>query len=809
MANPTRSRRPTIADGLISLAKALVLLAGVPFALARLWFLSPLPERLMSASGATSLATWSHGSVLVVGAVWVFASACLLREIAAAFRHGEAPGTTWSGRWAIAITALIVTATASPSLVPSKLANPRAVATILAPAGTDVSSRPPTDRARALAGECVAELAERIGACADDWPEIAALNFEALQPAGGRMIDPARLRGGWQLRTPSHSRLRNTAPVRTTTSDRGRPSELALIGLGVVTICALARRVRLLRRRDRALRKEGEFPPQAESDIAALETAIDPYAAAPILEWIDVANRLLALAATEEGAVDVRLVRAGPDGVEFLLSDALTSPRWPFRAERGGRWLRLDPLADLATLTAAARDLPRRYPALLPVGDDEAASYLVPLQPGRRLGITGDPELVDTALGAIVTALRVLPWAEACAVELVGMAPPDPDEQCRQLQSSGTAALFDLAGNAPRRVDSVDSPAAPKEPVLVLSRAAVSDTDAALVEKASKVAAVVAAGRGGSVVVHVDAEGAVLHPFAIAVSGVLPRPEQLGLVDSLLRSAARPPEIVSIPAPRALVDELESIPEAGVTECRVLGSKPAIIGRAQTPYRGDADRVVECLAFLALHEGHARVEAIAESLYARSRAELRRSRAENTLSALRACLGEPSSGQCLLFRRGDEVFLSEAVSCDWLRAKRAIAAAQRADPARATELLRSALELADGPSCAAVLSGFGWLRAEGIADEIEGTLVDAAHRLCSLALAGGDAALARWAVERGRRCVPESEMLGRDLMAVCEAEGDRRGVRAAFSELEAALERLGHNEPSAESRALLQAIEGD
>ena len=143
------------------------------------------------------------------------------------------------------------------------------------------------------------------------------------------------------------------------------------------------------------------------------------------------------------------------------------------------------------------------------------------------------------------------------------------------------------------------------------------------------------------------------------------------------------------------------------------------------------------------------------------------------------------------------------------RAQRAIAAAARTDPPRAIELLRSALELATGPPCASVLAGFGWLRSEAIADQIEATLVDGAHRLCTLALAANDSALARWAIEVGARCVPESEILARDLMAVCDAEGDRGGVRSAFSELEAALERLGHNEPSAETRALLDALGGD
>ena len=68
--------------------------------------------------------------------------------------------------------------------------------------------RPPHGRlaiTSAVAGECLPELAERVSGCADDWPEIAALNFGVLQPDGARMLDPARLRGGWRLRVSSHA----------------------------------------------------------------------------------------------------------------------------------------------------------------------------------------------------------------------------------------------------------------------------------------------------------------------------------------------------------------------------------------------------------------------------------------------------------------------------------------------------------------------------------------------------------------------------------------------------------------------------
>ncbi len=807
MAKSTGHRRSTITEGVTALAKSLILLVGVPLALARLWLVSPLPAHLLSTSGISSLAAWSHAAIVFVGLVWGFASVSLLREITGALRNGEMPGSNWSTRWAIAIAALVVTATASPAFLPgSRVVNARPVAA--APARP--ASWTPRDHVRAVAGECLPELAERVSGCADDWPEIAALNFGALQPDGARMLDPARLRGGWRLRVSSHARRRPGSSTRAPSDGAARLSELALIGLGVVTVCALARRVRILRRRGNATRSGGEHLLPPPSRIASIGAAIEPYATAPILDWIDVANRLLSRSAEGgEDAFDVRLVRAGPEGVEFLLGQPRVDVPWPFRAEHDGRWWRLDAQVDLETLTESADGLPWRYPALVPVGDDECSSYLVPLQPGRRLGITGDPELVDAALRAIVTGLRVVPWAEHCAVELIGLDAPSAAEQCYQFQSGGHGALTAFADSAAPHARVPRTDVSPRQPVIVIARDALREVDEEVLERASKLAGVIIAGRDGSEVIHVDEQGAVLHPFAVALTGIIPSEDQTALVDSLLKAASRPAAIVPIPDRRILEGDLGSIPAIGVVECRVLRAQPDVIGLAQRPYRGDADRVVECLAYVALHGGRVDVDAIASALFARSAEGLRRDRTENTLSALRASLGETSTGRPLLFRQGDEVCISDEVSCDWLRAERAIAAAGRVEPGRAIELLRSALELAAGPPCDSVLAGFGWLRSETIAGRIEATLVDGAHRLCTLALAANDTALARWAVEVGAICVPESEILARDLMAVCDAEGDRGGVRSAFAELEAALERLGHNEPSAETRAFLEALEGD
>ncbi len=799
-----------VRDGVFALAKSLILLLGVPVALGRLWFLSPLPPRLLDRSALVAPSTWSHLAIVIVGVIWAFASANLVREIADAMRHGETPNSTWSARWAIAIAALVVTATASPSLIPApKGPHPNTAAT--APARRRHAPSNLADREVTMAGECLPEFAERVSGCADNWPEIAALNFGRLQPDAGRLLDPARLRGGWQLRIPRRARAGNSGTRQRVSGNAAGLSELALIGLGVVTICALARRVRVLRRRNVAMRRDGEHATSRTRPAASASSAIEPYESAPLLDWIDVANRLLAR--TIDGratAPEVRLVRAGPDGVEFLLAQPEPDAPWPFRTEHGGRWWRLDPHLDLHELLEAAEGSTHRYPALVPLGDDEFSSYLVPLRPGRRLGITGDPELVDTALQAIVTGLRVVPWAEQCAIELIGIDAPPATEQCYQLQRGSSAVLGELAEHESEQMTATTSPSTRREPLIVIARDALSEVDDEVLERASRAAGMIVAGRGGTDVIHVDVNGAVLHPYAIAISGVLRNDDQAALVESLLESVTRPPQPVPIDwaEPRA-EPEPQAIAAPGAIECRVLRRDPDAIGFVLDPYRGDAGRVVECLAYITLHDGDVAVDAIADALYARSAEPLRHERAENTIAALRSCLGDDASGRPLLKRRGNTLSLSSDASCDWLRAKRAISASTRAEPSPAMELLVAALRLFDGPVCSAPLAGFGWLRADGIADEIEATLTDGAHRLCALALAANDTALARWAVDLARSCSPESEILSRDLMVICDAEGDRQGVRSTFSELESALERLAHNEPSAESRALYEALEAD
>jgi len=802
-------------SGLGALTKAGILAGGVPLALWRLWFVSPMPHHLITTNSFRSLSVWAHLAVLLVAAIWALATFRLVCEIVSALHRREPiEATSWSTRWAVAIAALVVLSTGSttlvhgprptlPSVVASANASKRPVAS-----STKSPNEGRTTTAVAI-GECLADVAARVSGCADDWPSIARSNLGTRQNDGTRMLDPIRLQPGWRLYVPEELVL--PAAGESSSSDPvGRLAELALLGLGTVTLVALTRRLRTLRRVNSVTRRDGERRPGNDTSVARAASAIVPFAESPLVDWIDAANRLLWRAVQDgRGSIpEIRLVRAGPEGVEFLLATALRDAPWPFTTRHDGRWWQLDPELDLAELSDLTDGCGRFLSALVPVGDDELASYLVPVGKGRRLSISGDPQCVDAAISSIVIALRCLPWAAELAVELVGIDPPPPEEQCYQLSSSGQGALVDLAhdrANLESRLDSLWR----RDPLVVVAGGALASTDEPILERASAVAGVISADERGTEVLEVSKEDAVLHPYGITLKAIAPSRGQLALVEELFQDARRPPEVVAIrPGPERGLDRLADLPAKGKVEVRLLRPLPDVMGLERDLFSRDASRVVELLAYLCLHGMTATIDAIADALFPRSPAPARTARAENAAAAARSALQGVSAHQ-LLVRRGQNLFLDPSVTCDWLRAERALHAARFAAPERAERLASAAFGLLEGSPFAGIVAGYSWLRAESLDESIAAELVDAAHRLAALFLASGDVARARSAIEKGRLVEPDSEILARDLMAACDAEADRSGVRSTFSELEKALERIGANEPSLETRALFEALDNE
>jgi DNA-binding SARP family transcriptional activator len=818
--------RTGLGAGFAALAKAAVLVVGVPLALARLWFVAPLPHHLLGLAAMRSVSTWAHLIIALVAIVWALAAANLVRDVWGALRRRETIDTSsWSARWATAIAGLVLVATAGTSLAASTSTHLAPAPVAAAPARPRVRPSPaatgqPIHRIRptAIVGEreCLADVAARTTGCVDDWPLLAHMNLGHLQSDGTRMLDPARLRPGWRLDLPDGSgEPTSVVPAVRAASPTAVPldrrlSELALVGLGVVTTCALARRVRNLRRAVSSARRLGERRACAPPPLGETRAALEPFAEAPLVDWIDFANRLLWRLVRDEDTEppDVRLVRAGPDGIEFLLAEPRPQAPWPFLARRAGHWWVLDPAVEPADLRLSAAEACRFVQPLVPLGDDERASYLLAVGRGRRLGIDGGGELVDRTLDAIVASLRTVPWAEELEVELVGIDPPPADERCYQLSSSTTAVLESLASEtnaatASRLVDRWR-----REPLIVVGRAATGPECERVLAAATAVAGIVAAGGRGTERLVVGTDHAVLWPYGIELRRVTPSPGQSALLDGLLAEARRPAVVVPI-RPGIATDRarLRAVPVAGAIEVRILRREPLVLGLHRELSDRDAARVIELLVYLALHSGKAPSEEVANALFSRSERAVRRARADNVISAARAALGPGPGGRALIARQHDEIVLDPSVTCDAVRARRAFASAPFAEPAIAEDLLVGALQLVEGPPLADIAAGYAWFAAEALDEQLAAEIIDSSHHLAALALASDRIDLARWAIGRGRLADASSEILARDLMTVARAENDDAAVRQAFSELERALERLGAGEPSLETRALLEALD--
>lgn len=700
-------------------------------------------------TGHPAPAAWALRVVLgAIAVLWCAAAGALLGDLVRALRGQPTGDGRWSRRWAAALAGLLVAASAGTMSMR---------ATAGAPAGGGAPSARPAATASA-------------------------------RPPGG------------------HAATR--IPVR------GASAEIvALVGLGLLGAGALARRLHVLRRIAECLRQPGEAPPPPDPDSAWEEALLAPLADDPVLARIDDANRLLwrslrvASAEVRAAAATIIVVRAGTDGIELLLGTACaTAPEGFLAADHGRRWcLAAELTAD--ELAALAAGCGRYLPALVPLGDDGSATYLLPLGPGRRLGLVGDEPACRAALAALLVALRTLPWADEVGVELVGIAPPPLAERSYQLSPSSYAELDELAraaGAPPARLS-----ATYLRSTVVVTGETPGTAQEATLGRVGAQAGIVTPSAIGSERLVIDAHGALLEPHGLEFAPALPTPAQLALIERLLSSAARPagaPPAEAAPV-RASTGARPAAAEPAAIEVRLLAGTPALAGSVQLPER-DAARVVELCAYLALHGHEASLEEIRTTVFRRPGGVGSPGRVATVCSAARRCLGRDADGHPYLpAAAGGRVRLAPAIGCDLVRFGELTAAARAASGSEAACLLERALRLvAAAPGAGPLGPRWGWFVAEGRDRALAAAVVDAAHHAAQLARAAGDTARARWAIAVGRRAEPASEQLARDLIAVCGDEGDEHGVEAAYSALESELERLAGTEPAAATSALHAAL---
>jgi hypothetical protein len=202
-------------------------------------------------------------------------------------------------------------------------------------------------------------------------------------------------------------------------------------------------------------------------------------------------------------------------------------------------------------------------------------------------------------------------------------------------------------------------------------------------------------------------------------------------------------------------------------EVRVLG--PIEIVGASRPFT--RAWAIELIVYLAMHRKGATSEQWATALWPeRIMASL-----HSTASAARRSLGVSISGEDHLPRAHGRLRLGRSVGSDW---SRFVELSDRSDPAS----WRKALELIRGRPFEG-LRAPDWVLLEGIAANIEASVVDLASRHAEYCLSVGDPAGAEWSARQGLLVSAYDERLYRLLLRAADAAGNPAGVESVMAEL--------------------------
>jgi LysM domain len=468
--------------------------------------------------------------------------------------------------------------------------------------------------------------------------------------------------------------------------------ESASLGLSALVAAAYLRRIRRRRAQARADRGDDEVVADPDPSAVVLEARLTPFADAPVLEWLELANRHLTAALRAEGRADaaplIRVVRVGPAGVEMLLDEVVHWAPGSFTlADDGSSW-RLSAEVDRAVLWPDAREELAWLPLLLPVGDDASGTYLLHLGPGDVVSLEG-PE-APSMLAAWVQAAKSWPWAEQMAVAR--------DAETAQV----LAPLF--AGQ-----------------VSLEERATVLFSgDASLLSEPARstVASVTSHPDLAATRVKVASEEAFIEPFGIAVrpclldsvsEDALERMDGSRLIgvvtEEQAESDASVEEVGKEPVPMSPSD----LPAAGSIEVQLLTFTPQIIGLTKPLPSNMAVRITELVSWLALQGSKGTTSAAmldhgivgatsTKTLY-------------NMVSAARGALGTDGNGAPrLITDRSTGVYrLADEVTVDVLRFVQMVERGIESDDLHVSaELCREALNLIHDTPVGNGSGRYGW-----------------------------------------------------------------------------------------------------
>ena len=524
----------------------------------------------------------------------------------------------------------------------------------------------------------------------------------------------------------------------------------------------------------------------------------------------------------------------------------------------GWAWrLSYDPEADVP-----ASELSSAIPALVTIGERQGRQLLIDLEAYGGITVDGPANLVDAFLRSLALELAsddeladayVIDVGLGAAVDHLDRLTSAPlDEAAEAL--NGAAASVKEALDATRVSSTFAARAGstvPIEATVVVAGSLDAGDTRRLFECCAERSgvAVVAAGSEGTAPCHIQISNdgtARLTPLDIEFSPVGVANETAQAIDQLFDALSGEPdeeagegarvvdlrqfESSSPSSPsgnghRSRTDHPSTPPNRSAVDDEGLAEPPSpklfpeparepddtrllvrVLGRPAVPDRPDLGRRELILTvYLACREGPVPTSAVQDALWGGKPVETKT--VWNVVGATRKALGDLDDGTPVLPAadrpRGGTLQIAPGVSTDLALLRDLVERASRASSSGAIELLRSALDLVNGPPFDAV--GYDWAHRDQEVAEASTLIEQATEQLVDLALDATQIDVAREAIVRGLRGLPGNEELYRSRMRVEHHAGNLAGVTAAYEELVRYLTDL-ETEPSPATTALYQDL---
>ena len=476
-----------------------------------------------------------------------------------------------------------------------------------------------------------------------------------------------------------HLEAANSQPARHLDQQSGNRELPAVVigGLGLLAAGVIARSLRRRRRIARVRLRPGEMIAASSAPIRNLESALAALTENAAIDWLDLAMRHLSQISDQQpGAIPtIRLVRVGADGIDLFLAEAAGVAPGAFEvAEDGWAWT-LPTTTHLGDLVGASECL-AWFSALVPVGEDEdGQTYLVPIEPGTVLPVTG-PGAAEV-LAAMATTAANWSWSQHVTVT------SDPTE-------AGVGASADPFDPSERR-DRVLYVGSPSDlPTEVLSVVGVLTTDEV---------------EGTDLAVRCFGDGTVeIVPTQLRLRAIrLTAEAQAGITEAVSTAqtppSTSPPEHQMVlggvverdtPSDAAHVVATPALAERPELEVRVLTNSPTITGASNGRISPEG-RHFELVALIALSGGLSKEEARA-AIYGSGSST---GNVANLASQARHMLGTDSK-DALYFPEASSrgvLTLSPRVTTDLARLCDAVTSAATAEVSEAIDLYTMALGL--------------------------------------------------------------------------------------------------------------------